>query len=134
MFFTSYTLPQVNAIKKAHIRGLLNAFKVPSQLTLKTQQEVNEQSSRYLSSSNFLSFSTLTAAPLLYHHLVFQNKLHIHQGKLRTSPTSLLRIGVHLDPSRRWGSTLQDSFTKSLKNPGAASTLLSWMKLKLETG
>ena len=34
---------QIDAVKKAHIRGLLNAFKVPSQSTLKTQQEANEQ-------------------------------------------------------------------------------------------
>ena len=41
--FTFYSFFQINAVKKAHICGLLNAFKVPSQSTLKTQQEANEQ-------------------------------------------------------------------------------------------
>ena len=40
---TFYSFFQIDAVKKAHICGLLNTFKVPSQSTLRTQQEANEQ-------------------------------------------------------------------------------------------
>ena len=38
---------QVSEIKRAHVRGLLHAFKVPTQSILHTQQQANEQASKY---------------------------------------------------------------------------------------
>ena len=38
---------QVSEIKRAHVRGLLHAFKVPTQSILRTQQQANEQASKY---------------------------------------------------------------------------------------
>ena len=34
---------QADTVKKAHIRGLVNAFKVPTQSILKTQEQANCQ-------------------------------------------------------------------------------------------
>ena len=39
----------MNEVKRAHVRGLLHAFKVPTQSILRTQQQANEQASKYSS-------------------------------------------------------------------------------------
>ena len=46
--FTSIYLFQIDDVKKAHVRGLLNAFKVPSQSIRRTQQQAAEQASKFL--------------------------------------------------------------------------------------
>ena len=38
----------MSEVKRAHVRGLLHAFKVPTQSILRTQQQANEQASKYL--------------------------------------------------------------------------------------
>ena len=44
--FHQFDLFQMDAVKKAHVRSLLLAFKVPSQSTLRTQQQAAEQASK----------------------------------------------------------------------------------------
>ena len=79
---------QVDAVKRAHVRGLLHAFKVPTQSILRTQKQANEQAREF--QFFFFFFFFLIPCPSRY-------ALHLFLT------TSLPYRGCQPNPRTDWG-------------------------------